>query len=524
MSFDLAPIPNQFVDASGLPRVGAKLFCYLAGTTTKQSTAKDILGAASNTNPIILNASGSLPFPVWLTNGIAYDFVLAPSTDTDPPTTTIWALDDVSGINDVSDTLFNQWVNTGFTPNYISATSFSISGDQRSEHHAGRRIKATVTAGSVYGAITVSTYSTSPDLTTLIVTLDNGSLDAGLSQVDIGLLSTNNPSLPLNSAIPLVGGYVSWTIAANALTVSIKTLSGNDPSLLEPVYALVPDTTQASRPIITRAIIAPLSMTVSSGSTLGTSSGIASRIRAVLVDTGTNVVLGVYTAWSNPLKVLRILNESAVISTTAEGGAGDADSSIIYTTAAQTSRPWVEIGYMESKQTTAGTWAQALDAQVTISGNYKRAGDVVQLIPVLDLGMSSGTTQIPIDDTIPQITEGFELAGGVITATSPANLLEIDSIMNFSTSAAAHITQALFLDSGANAIAAKSIGVPTGNINLIYESYLKHYMVANSAAALSFMLRTGPSAAATVTVNGFSAARKFGGVLVRYLIIKEIFV
>jgi hypothetical protein len=54
------------------------------------------------------------------------------------------------------------------------------------------------------------------------------------------------------------------------------------------------------------------------------------------------------------------LDETNLISTTAEGGAGAADSAnVIYSTTARTSLAYRVIGYIESTQATAGTWATA---------------------------------------------------------------------------------------------------------------------------------------------------------------------
>ena len=54
------------------------------------------------------------------------------------------------------------------------------------------------------------------------------------------------------------------------------------------------------------------------------------------------------------------LDETNLISTTAEGGAGAADSAnVIYSTTARTSVPYRVVGFIDSTQTTAGTWATA---------------------------------------------------------------------------------------------------------------------------------------------------------------------
>jgi hypothetical protein len=88
-----------FRDNNNNPLVGGKLFCYQAGTTTKQAAYTDSTGTTQLPNPIILNARGETATAtgascgVWLANGQAYKFVIAPATDTDPPTNPIWTVD-----------------------------------------------------------------------------------------------------------------------------------------------------------------------------------------------------------------------------------------------------------------------------------------------------------------------------------------------------------------------------------------------------------------------------------------------
>lgn len=90
----LSPLPMQrFVDVNGNAASGYKVFTYQAGTTTKFPTYTDSTGATQNTNPIILNQRGEAP--VWLDPTQAYKIVLALATDTDPPTSPIWTVDNV---------------------------------------------------------------------------------------------------------------------------------------------------------------------------------------------------------------------------------------------------------------------------------------------------------------------------------------------------------------------------------------------------------------------------------------------
>lgn len=99
----LSPTPvMQFFDNNGEPLVGGKLFLYAAGTTTKQAAFTDAAGLTQLPNPIIMNARGEVAASatgtsvgLWLDPTLAYKMVLAPSTDTDPPTNSFWTVDNI---------------------------------------------------------------------------------------------------------------------------------------------------------------------------------------------------------------------------------------------------------------------------------------------------------------------------------------------------------------------------------------------------------------------------------------------
>ena len=92
------------------------------------------------------------------------------------------------------------------------------------------------------------------------------------------------------------------------------------------------------------------------------------------------------------------LTETGLISTTAEGGAGAADSaSVVYSTTARTSLAYRVIGYIESTQATAGTWATAPSTIQGVGGQawaamaslgYGQTWQDVKTSP----GRSTGTT------------------------------------------------------------------------------------------------------------------------------------
>ncbi|CAB4121673.1 Right handed beta helix region [uncultured Caudovirales phage] len=70
----------QLFDNNGVPLSGGFIYSYAAGTTTPVTTYTSASGLIANTNPIVLDASGRIPFEIWLTAGANYKFVLKDST------------------------------------------------------------------------------------------------------------------------------------------------------------------------------------------------------------------------------------------------------------------------------------------------------------------------------------------------------------------------------------------------------------------------------------------------------------
>ena len=98
------------IDQNGDPRSGAQLFTYAAGSSTKQNTYTSSAGSVAHTNPIILSSNGTPPNPIFLVDGQSYKFVLAPPADTDPPSSPIRTIDNITGINDVAATAQSEWL------------------------------------------------------------------------------------------------------------------------------------------------------------------------------------------------------------------------------------------------------------------------------------------------------------------------------------------------------------------------------------------------------------------------------
>ena len=147
------------------------------------------------------------------------------------------------------------------------------------------------------------------------------------------------------------------------------------------------------------------------------------------------------------------------------------------------------------------------------------AGKVVQMVNTQTGAVATGTTVMPLDDTIPQITEGDQYMTLNITPNNASNILFIQVVAFASSSVLARLSVALFVGSTANALAVVSLttrsgGEPVGQA-------LNHRMVAGGTSALTFRVRIGPGAAATTTFNGEASTRLFGGVAASSITITE---
>lgn len=149
---------------------------------------------------------------------------------------------------------------------------------------------------------------------------------------------------PSFSTIPVANQLqsVTATVASNALTAGLNATSLQFRA-----------TTLSSGVAQSVLAVSALSLVVPSTATLGTVSAIQSRL----------VLLAINNAGTVELAIVNIaggnnLDETTLISTTALS-TGSTSSNVIYSTTARTSVPFRVVGYIESTQATAGTWATA---------------------------------------------------------------------------------------------------------------------------------------------------------------------
>lgn len=131
---------------------------------------------------------------------------------------------------------------------------------------------------------------------------------------------------------------------------------------------------------------------------------------------------------------------------------------------------------------------------------------------------SSTTTLIPLDDTIPQNTEGAEFMSLAHTPSATTNILEIEVVAMVGSAAANSAIGALFKDSDANALKATTAGLASGGPPTPLA--IKHWMAAGTVSAITFKFRAGMNAG-TLSFNGASGARLLGGVAASSITIRE---
>ena len=222
-NFRLLDPGRKFTDSNGDPASGYQLFVYDAGTTTKATSYKDSAGAATHTNPIVLESDGGLPNrELWVPTG-SYKLVLASDTDTDPPSSGTTIGDNLDPINDVSENSASEWVASGLTPTYVDGDTFTVPGDQTNILHAGRRLQITDSGGTVYATISSSSYSSS---TTVNLTVDGGdTIDSGISSFSYGLLSAAGTNPSLEQAVhKIASGTVSSAASLDITDLSTEYL------------------------------------------------------------------------------------------------------------------------------------------------------------------------------------------------------------------------------------------------------------------------------------------------------------
>lgn len=326
----------------------------------------------------------------------------------------------------------------------------------------------------------------------------------------------------------MVNGTLTAAVGSGALTVAIKTKAGTDPSATDPVYILFRNATAATGDYTVLTLTAATSFVVSSTSTLGTANSTPFRLWVVGFNDGGTFRLGVINCLSyvaGTYAKVYPLGQFPIASSTAEGGAGGADSAhVFYTGAAVTSKAYVVLGYLtwESGLSTAGTWdALPTRSHLQAQGDPLPGALIQSKYSTDGVQSSGGSNPIPGDNTIPQSSEGFQVMTDSISPASAADLLEIEARVTAGQAGDCEITAALFKDSEANAVAAvrnKTAGSTLGQSHMT----LLHQRLAGSTSSQAYKVRMGAQDNTTVYFNGLNGTQMMGGVMNSLMLLKEV--
>jgi hypothetical protein len=156
------------------------------------------------------------------------------------------------------------------------------------------------------------------------------------------------------------------------------------------------------------------------------------------------------------------------------------------------------------------------------------AGKVLQVVNTSTGEVVSGTTTMPNDDTIPQITEGDQYLSLAITPASTSNKLIVIVEWNGSNNtASSQLVGCLFNtaihETNAQAVSYCSLG-GNGGTNKVSQLSMTYYLAAPSTSASTFLFRVGSHQSSTTAMNGAigNQNRKFGGVTNSSITIMEI--
>lgn len=307
-------------------------------------------------------------------------------------------------------------------------------------------------------------------------------------------------------SLGLVRGGVSYpdnlslalSVGASALTIALKDRNGNDPTTANPIRVPFRNVTPATGDFAELYVTAATSIVVSSGSTLGTSNNVAFRLWIVAFNDGGTFRLGVI----NCLSATSIfpLAGWGIASSTAEGGAGAADSAhVFYTGTAVTSKAYTVLGYVtyESGLATAGTWSAVPTRAQLYGPGVPLPGQTIQHVSAEGSGSSTTST------TATDVTGTMS-----VTLTSAANIVDVRcdfyaQVSNVASLNSAHASQML---RGSTIIDGERLAYAisgTGGNGLYSHGNFADFDRPNSTSAQTYKLQhregAGGGSGATVT-------------------------
>lgn len=355
----------------------------------------------------------------------------------------------------------------------------------------------------------------------LLHTYENDSLNSSTGHDHDGTTS-NGPKIPINSSLTIASQATGDLIYASSASVwarkgigstgQVLAVSGGIPTWttvnVSPQYRSEMNVMQASTTTMTvgpgsvEINGAVVSKTSNTTLTLGTNGDWASGTSGRATNTTGYVVID--SSGNIKLTTTAPTHADYAVSITA------ANNTKRYATLSGTVYRY--LGWFRMNGTGSGeldTFGVSNLLDASVSNTVNRAYSAV----------ATGTTTIPDDDTIPQNTEGDQYMIVGFVPTNVNNKIVIECLFQSGASVAANHIVALFQDSTANAISVSADS--DSNSNLHVSIPLKYEMKAATTSYTEFKLRAGLNTAGTMTFNGLTGGRKFGGTSQSFIRVHE---
>lgn len=203
------------------------------------------------------------------------------------------------------------------------------------------------------------------------------------------------------------------SVSGNALTIALKQKDGaTDPSSgVGRCRIGFRSGTITNGGFVTVDAVAATDTVISSGSTAGFTSAVEDKIFVYAIDNAGSVEL----AWSTSC----LFDEGSLHTTTAEGGAGGADSrAVLYSTYARSNVMIRIIGYLVLTEATAGTWATG-PAKIALWSNAEVPPKVIAEYNNMALA-GGGTAPLQFNTKI-RDTHNCVVTGGSWAFTAPVS-------------------------------------------------------------------------------------------------------
>lgn len=439
---------------------GYKLHFFTPGTTTYKNIYTTAAKSVTVSNPVTLNSQGQLPSDVYLDG--TYDVQFAAGSDTSPPASPIWTRSNVTSLTQF---IFNVSSKTAnYTVLETDANSIILC-----DATSGNITITLPTAASAGSGFMVWVKKTDASANTVTIDADGSETISGASTVVF--TDQNNCAMVVSDATNWENIYPAGAGSGSVTSVTLTQPAAG----LTITNSGTAITTSGTRTFALANDLAALEALSSTGLANRTASDTWSQISAA------------------DLTALNALGNGMVAKTTTS----------TYSNRTLTAGTGISI-----------TNGDGVSGNPTISSTLSTS--LLQRITTSATG--STTSSIPVDDSIPQKTEGTELMTATITPTVDDSLLVITAyipIVNASTGSA---VAALFQDSTTNALRAAHENT-IASTKVTGTIVLRHEMTSGTTSSTTFKVRIGCSTG-TLTAGDIGA---FGGVdMPAYLSIEEI--